>query len=216
MDSQGFVYMSLICNFKKMKDLSADIELIKFVCLQSDELELRRDAEGKDKIRKKDGWQEWVLAEAERDVSARNDGPPETEHPQASYSGVYAPTFQHPQASMEPSPMTNAGHFDHYPQPSQSFSPVPVTPSKMNGTSSPKLPTGSHEHDNATDSNETNAQAEQPLTNGTSTTKHTQVDTHHDDENHDLLVAVKPINSVDAKSPHDEHPPVNGSIAGYA
>jgi la-related protein 1 len=210
--------MSLICNFKRMKDISADNELIKFVCVQSDELELRHDAEGKDKIRKKEGWQEWVLAEAERDVTARNAGPPETEHPQASYSGVYAPTFQQPQALMEPSPMTNAGHFDHYPPQSQGFSPVPVTPSKMNGISKPKSPSRSTEDTSVTADEKSLNKPEEPLTNGTSSTKHTEsdADVHHNDENRDLLVAVKALNSPEAKSPHVEHPPVNGSIAGYA
>jgi len=81
MDSQGFVALNLLSNFARMKSLTTDLELIKFVCTNSPELELRSGADGKDRVRKREGWEQWVLAMGERDPAARNDGPPANEQP---------------------------------------------------------------------------------------------------------------------------------------
>jgi len=208
MDSQGFVYLSLVGGFKRIKDLTTDLEMIKFVCLQSDELEVRLGPDGRDKIRRKVDWEKWVMPLEDRDESARNDGPPKTEHPQASYSGVYAQPFHHPQMAqqVEPSPHTNAGHFDHYHQ-GQGFSPVPVTPSKLNGSKSPATTHISEQHSTQSD-------VDQSLPNGDSASEQ-QNGSDHDQENQDLLVAVKPINGSTEAINGDSTQSVE-STAGYA
>lgn len=77
MDSQGFVPLSLIASFKRIKDLTPDYELVKSVCIQSSEVELRTLPEGQAKVRRRNDWKEWVLPMDKRHESAQNDGPPE-------------------------------------------------------------------------------------------------------------------------------------------
>lgn len=76
MDSQGFVLLSFITQFNRLKQLTTDVELIKLAIQHSNDLEYLVGADGKDRIRKREDWQKWVLAMEERDESARIDGPP--------------------------------------------------------------------------------------------------------------------------------------------
>lgn len=76
MDSQGFVLLSFITQFNRLKQLTTDVELIKLAIQHSNELEYWVGSDGKERIRKREDWQKWVLAMEERDESARNDGPP--------------------------------------------------------------------------------------------------------------------------------------------
>lgn len=77
MDSQGFVNLSVIANFSRMKKLTTDLDLIKYACAQSRTVEWRVTGEGKDYLRPVGDWQQWVMPVEERDSSARNDGPSE-------------------------------------------------------------------------------------------------------------------------------------------
>ncbi|KAF2401349.1 hypothetical protein EJ06DRAFT_475206 [Trichodelitschia bisporula] len=75
MDSQGFVLLSVIADFNRVKSLTSDIELIKHVCQQSPNLEHRIGADGQDRLRTREGWEKWPLPMADRDPSAQNAGP---------------------------------------------------------------------------------------------------------------------------------------------
>lgn len=99
MDSQGFVSISLLANFKRMKELTNDFELIKFTCAQSPEFELRTSSDGQLRIRKREGWEKWVLDMNERDPSARNDGPPPQQEPAIP---IFQPQSVNMQAPMSP------------------------------------------------------------------------------------------------------------------
>jgi la-related protein 1 len=81
MDSKGFVFLSVIADFNRIKQLTTDMELIKFACYHSREIEYRIGADGRDRIRRCDGWEQWVLPTGDRDLSAQNDGPDEVHHP---------------------------------------------------------------------------------------------------------------------------------------
>lgn len=81
MDSQGYVFLKVIADFNRIKQLTQDMELIKYVCYQSRTIEYRVGADGKDRLRRRDGWDQWVLAVLERDSSAQNDGPSELHYP---------------------------------------------------------------------------------------------------------------------------------------
>jgi la-related protein 1 len=74
MDSQGFVLLSVIANFNRIKDLNSSLDQLKLVCQQSQSLEWRLGVDGKDRIRKREGWDKWVLDKAKRDASAQHDG----------------------------------------------------------------------------------------------------------------------------------------------
>ena len=86
MDSKGFVFLNFISEFNRVKQLTADVELIKLVCYQSRTIEFRIGHDGKDRLRARDNWQQWVLPVEERDPSAQNEGPEE----------LYNPPIPHP------------------------------------------------------------------------------------------------------------------------
>ncbi|KAL6702602.1 hypothetical protein ACN47E_001302 [Coniothyrium glycines] len=81
MDSQGFVSLKFIAGFNRIKTLSNDLDIIKYVCQQSDVIEYRVGEDGLDRLRRREGWSQWVLSMAERDVSAQNEGPKELHQP---------------------------------------------------------------------------------------------------------------------------------------
>lgn len=81
MDSQGFVSLDFIAGFNRIKNLSQDIELIKLVCQQSAIVEYRTGEDGQDRLRRKEGWEQWILNMSDRDESARNEGPKELRQP---------------------------------------------------------------------------------------------------------------------------------------
>jgi la-related protein 1 len=74
MDSQGFVLLGVIANFNRMKELNSNLEQLKLVCQQSQLLEWRLGVDGKDRIRKREGWDKWVVDKARRDPTAQHDG----------------------------------------------------------------------------------------------------------------------------------------------
>jgi la-related protein 1 len=81
MDSQGFVSLEFIADFNRIKSLSTDLEVIKFVCQQSGVIEYRIGEDGQDRLRRREGWAQWVLNMAERDATAQNEGPKELHQP---------------------------------------------------------------------------------------------------------------------------------------
>lgn len=93
MDSQGFVFLSLVADFNRLKSLTTDYELLKYVCLQSPNIELRTGQDGQDRLRKSGDWERWVLPMAERDSSAQNDGPTSFERPPVPHAGMAAPFY---------------------------------------------------------------------------------------------------------------------------
>jgi la-related protein 1 len=81
MDSQGFVSLEFIAGFNRIKHLSTDLELIKLVCQQSNGVQYRTGEDGQDRLRRREGWEQWVLAMADRDSVAQNEGPKELHQP---------------------------------------------------------------------------------------------------------------------------------------
>lgn len=80
MDSQGFVTLAIIADFNRIKALTQDLELLKFVCQQSHNIEYRLGADGQDRLRKREGWEKWVLEMSKRDPAAQNEGPGEIQY----------------------------------------------------------------------------------------------------------------------------------------
>lgn len=81
MDSKGFVFLDLIARFKRITHLTTDMELIKWACYHSHVIDFRVGHDGKDRLRRREGWEQWVLGMGDRDASAQNDGPDELHHP---------------------------------------------------------------------------------------------------------------------------------------
>lgn len=82
MDSQGFVLLDVPASFQRVKNLTHDINLIKAACLQSVQIEMRVGDDGKERLRCREGWEQWVLPMADRVQSAQNDGPKQLHMPQ--------------------------------------------------------------------------------------------------------------------------------------
>ncbi|KAG5294860.1 La domain family [Histoplasma ohiense] len=76
MDSQGFVLLSFIAGFKRIKSLTEDMDMLRLVCRQLKGVEYRPGEDGADRLRKREKWEQWILAMESRDPSAQNEGPP--------------------------------------------------------------------------------------------------------------------------------------------
>lgn len=99
MDSQGFVLLSTIAGFKRMRDLVKDHELIRMACAGSDILDYGAGDDGIERLRNRDKWQNFVLPHSDRHEAARNDGPnvfTSYNNRQASQSHMYGGPAMHP------------------------------------------------------------------------------------------------------------------------
>jgi la-related protein 1 len=136
MDGQGFVHLSTIAGFKRMKAITEDIEMIRFACSLSDQIEFGIGGDGIERLRSRENWKLFVLPVNDRLEAYRNDGPLnwtsyEVQDPQ--YAAFPAPFV--PQAYP-----TSAGAYTAFPQ-EQMFQPPyvngthyePVVNGGMNG-----------------------------------------------------------------------------------
>ncbi|KAL1992367.1 hypothetical protein VTN49DRAFT_4399 [Thermomyces lanuginosus] len=105
MDSQGFVPLTFIANFKRIKNLTEDLDLIRHCCHQARNVEHQLGADGVDRVRPREKWQQWVLPMDQRDPSARHDSPPAVES-QPVPEGE-KPEENVPAASSAQPPLTN-------------------------------------------------------------------------------------------------------------
>ena len=104
MDSQGFVFLSVLAKFNRIKQLTTNYATVQQVCVNSPNIEYYDPRiDGIDRVRKRDGWQQWVLKMEERDPSAQNDGPP-PRHQYPSMTEAHH-TFEVPSAN---SPQSSA------------------------------------------------------------------------------------------------------------
>lgn len=75
MDGQGFVPLSTITGFKRIKAVTEDLELVRLACSLSDQIEFGVGDDGIERLRTRDKWTHFVLPAAERLEAFRNDGP---------------------------------------------------------------------------------------------------------------------------------------------
>src|SRR5689334_2208693 len=76
MDSQGYVPLSVIASFKRIKALTEDIDLLRNVCNQIKSIEFLPGEDGDDRLRRREGWENFTLPLEDRLPLAQNDGPP--------------------------------------------------------------------------------------------------------------------------------------------
>lgn len=86
MDSQGFVPLHFIAAFKRMRDLSADLGLIRAVCEDSTEVDFIVGEDDCERLRRREDWQKFVLPMEDRDELARNGGPSQLTYKNRSYA----------------------------------------------------------------------------------------------------------------------------------
>ena len=80
MDSNGFLPLSVLARFPKVKSIVQDIAYLLDILLQSSEIEVYRESDNIEDtlIRKRYGWDQWVYPEGERDPAARARSIPST------------------------------------------------------------------------------------------------------------------------------------------
>ncbi|KAK0115152.1 hypothetical protein ONS96_013618 [Cadophora gregata f. sp. sojae] len=139
MDSQGFVFLAFIAGFKRIQALTQEFELLRFACQESEIIELVRGDDGLDRLRRKEGWEKWVLAMEERDESVRNAGP--TVHQRSQQNQHRGSMVMPNQHAMSPVAFqangTDAG-FRHYPN--GNGVPAPVLANGTDGAYFPDTP----------------------------------------------------------------------------
>ena len=132
MDSQGFVFLHVLQKFNRIRQLTEDLELLRFVCAKSPSIEIRSGPDGLDRVRKVGDWQQWILNIEDRDPSARNDGPAQLSSPLYASQPpmpVYS-SFDYQRGSISSNPMSPR---DFYPGNGNNTEPAP-----MNGTVPPR------------------------------------------------------------------------------
>ncbi|RYP09209.1 hypothetical protein DL764_001395 [Monosporascus ibericus] len=75
MDSQGFVLLNIITQFKRMQELTGDYNLVRYASQTSERVELVTGEDRQDRIRRREGWETWVQPMEQRDHTAQNEGP---------------------------------------------------------------------------------------------------------------------------------------------
>lgn len=102
MDSQGFVFMDVIINFNRIKTLTSDKELLKAVCLRSENIEIRVGEDGKERLRRREGWEKFLLPVDQRELAAQTDGPQVLSMPERPEQHFFSPPpmpFRSPQSA---------------------------------------------------------------------------------------------------------------------
>lgn len=113
MDSQGFVPLTFIANFKRIKNLTEDLDLIRHCCHHARNVEHQLGADGVDRVRPREKWQQWVLPMDQRDPSARHDGPPAAESqtsPEGEKPEENVPAASSAQPSLTNGSTSNGAH----------------------------------------------------------------------------------------------------------
>lgn len=124
--------LALLAGFSRMRSLTADLEIIKYACFQTPELEVRTDADGQDKIRRKTEWEQFVLPIEERDASARNDGPPASEQSPFNYTAYDNATIRSPASPSDVSTQALEAQSSNFNGTAQAFTPA-IGGSPING-----------------------------------------------------------------------------------
>jgi la-related protein 1 len=101
MDEEGFVNLPILAKFNRVRAITLDYALIRDVCVMSTIIELRAAPGAFDKIRRAEGWEQWVLPADQRDPSTKDVPEAAPEVPTASAeesqgdmsSSIGAPSF---------------------------------------------------------------------------------------------------------------------------
>ena len=99
MDSQGFVFLTVLANFNRIKQLTPDAQLVRMVCAYAPSIDFRTGMDGLDRVRKSEDWERWVLKPEERDPSVQNSAPVEfqpvqmPQYDMATAPYAYGPTM---------------------------------------------------------------------------------------------------------------------------
>ena len=103
MDSQGFVFLDVVAGFNRLKQLTQDKELLKAVCLNSEAIEIRVGEDGKERLRRREGWDQFLLPLEQREAGAQTEGPKEVHRPERPQLQMFGPSpARGPQSAVLP------------------------------------------------------------------------------------------------------------------
>ncbi|KAK0383295.1 hypothetical protein NLU13_9208 [Sarocladium strictum] len=105
MDSQGFVPLHFILAFQRIRDMQAELAMVRAVCEESNEIDYVVGEDDCERLRRRHGWETFVLPMEDRDTGARNHGPMHPSFKSRSYNmgspfnGMGSPPMHFPMAS---------------------------------------------------------------------------------------------------------------------
>lgn len=88
MDSQGFVFLQFIATFKRIEKLTQEFDSLRVAVQNVPSIEHVIGPDGYDRVRRREGWDQWVLNIEERDETAKNAGPTQLHPPQYRFQHV--------------------------------------------------------------------------------------------------------------------------------
>ncbi|EFZ03111.1 La domain family [Metarhizium robertsii ARSEF 23] len=91
MDSQGFVNLHFIAAFKRIRELTPDVAVVRAACEISSELDFIVGDDDIERLRRRNGWQSFILPMEDRDEFARNPGPVQVTFKNRPYN--YVPQY---------------------------------------------------------------------------------------------------------------------------
>ncbi|KAK4553186.1 hypothetical protein LTR86_009716 [Recurvomyces mirabilis] len=104
MDSQGFVLLEVVASFNRMKQLNTNRDLLKDVCMNSETVEIRIGEDGKERLRRREGYEQFVLPTDQRNPGAQNDGPKQLHLLERHHAPAFVPgPSRGPQSAGAPS-----------------------------------------------------------------------------------------------------------------
>lgn len=86
MDSQGFVPLHFVAGFRRVRELSSDHGLVRAVCEDSADIDFVIGEDEGERLRRRQGWEQFVLPFDERDELARTNGPNHLTYRTRSYN----------------------------------------------------------------------------------------------------------------------------------
>ncbi|KAK8050404.1 hypothetical protein PG994_012134 [Apiospora phragmitis] len=114
MDSQGYVKLDLIREFKRIKQSTQDINLLRYACEQASGIDYVIGDDHQERIRKSVKWADWVLPPSSRDPSVSSDpGPQNPYTPNRHHYSAYAPHMMPTHYPMEHQAVYSPGYVEH-------------------------------------------------------------------------------------------------------
>jgi la-related protein 1 len=86
MDTQGFVPLHFVLAFQRIRDMQADMGMVRAVCEESNEIDYVVGDDDGERLRRRHGWETFVLPIEERDELARTHGPAHVSFKNRSYN----------------------------------------------------------------------------------------------------------------------------------
>ncbi|KAK8873166.1 hypothetical protein PGQ11_003680 [Apiospora arundinis] len=114
MDSQGYVKLEIIREFKRMKQITQDYAMLRFACEQAPSIEFVVGEDQLERVRRRDGWADWVLPNKQRDASVASDpGPQSVFPPNRPHYNAFAPQMMPAHYPMEHHAVYSPGYMEH-------------------------------------------------------------------------------------------------------